>query len=173
MMKDCDENNGLREKIIECDKCNSVVGQETGVKLPIENSHDESEVDIHITEQNVNAFTDEENEPVSSRQQYFKCNTCNLTFKSEAKLKEHMCRIHIENPTYGYMYMKNWIVHMNCTTIYDRNKQAEVAFLHSAECVTNVNRCTTNLPIWFPAQEDKTGGIWHLELEKSIDDSGR
>ena len=29
MMKDCDENNGLREKIIECDKCNSVAGQET------------------------------------------------------------------------------------------------------------------------------------------------
>ena len=123
MMKDCDENNGLREKIIECDKCNSVVGEETGVKLPIENSHDESEVDIHIKEQNVNAFIDEENE-----------NTCNLTFKSEGKLKEHMCRIHIENPTYGYMYMKNWIVHMNCTTIYDRNKQVEVALLHSAEC---------------------------------------
>ena len=60
---------------------------------------------------------------------------------------------------------------MNCTTIYNGNKKVEVALLHSAECVTNVNRCTTNLPIWFPAQEDKTGGIWHLELEKSIDDS--
>ena len=55
--------------------------------------------------------------------------------------------------------------------IYNGNKQVEAALLHSAECVTYVNRCSTSLPIWFPAQEDKTGGIWHLELEKSIDES--
>ena len=48
----------------------------------------------------------------------FSCEICELTFQSEEKLKTHMCRLIVTNPTCGDYYTKNWILVNGCTRIF-------------------------------------------------------
>ena len=38
------------------------------------------------------------------------CPECNEIFGGELKLKTHMCRVHVANPSFKHFYMKNWFV---------------------------------------------------------------
>ena len=100
----------------------------------------------------------------------FDCKICNFTCTTEDKLKNHMCRVTVINPTFCDLYTKNWIVLNRCTPIFHRIEKIEVAILHCKDCKDNINRCSENFPLWLPAQEDKTNGVWHLELEKFLKD---
>ena len=50
----------------------------------------------------------------------FYCKTCNFICKTEAKLKNPICRITVRNPTFCDLYAKNWIVLNRCTPIFHR-----------------------------------------------------
>ena len=41
---------------------------------------------------------------------------------------------------------------------------------HCKDCIENINRCTEKFPLWLPAQEDQTDGVWHIELSKFLKD---
>ena len=62
------------------------------------------------------------------------CTSCGEKFAGEAKLKTHMCKIHIENPNSEYLYMKNWVVKDNCIQVYGHKEKKEIALLHCKHC---------------------------------------
>ena len=62
------------------------------------------------------------------------CTSCREKLAGEAKLKSHMCRIHIENPNSEYLYMKNWVLRDNCIQVYGHEEKKEIALLHCKHC---------------------------------------
>ena len=64
-----------------------------------------------------------------------------MTFQYKEKLKTHMCRLTVANPTCGDYYTKNWILVNGCTRIFSSSKKREVLFLHSKLCLENKNSC--------------------------------
>ena len=52
-----------------------------------------------------------------------------------------MCRPHVKNPSWGFLYMKDWFVKNDCVRIFSEQKQKEVAILHSELCVKK-NSCS-------------------------------
>ena len=113
-----------------------------------------------------------ENENVISAKtsQQFQCDVCEIACSTEDKLKKHLCRVTVRNPSFCDLYTKNWILVNRCTFIYHRVKKVEVALLHCKDCTENISRCTEKFPLWLPAQEDEIDGVWHLELIKFLKD---
>ena len=62
------------------------------------------------------------------------CKSCNSIFPSDTKLKDHMCRLHVSNPSNKFLYMKDWFVMDSCIRVYDSGQQKEIALLHSDNC---------------------------------------
>ena len=101
----------------------------------------------------------------------FECETCGLVYATEEKLKKHMCRITIKNPSFCDLYVKNWIAVNICNLIYHRIEKSEVAILHCQACIDNTARCGEKFPtLWLPAQEDTKDGVWHLDRAKFLKD---
>ena len=98
------------------------------------------------------------------------CENCNLTYQTEDKLEKHLCRVTVKNPSFCDYYIKNWIIINRCTPVFHRILKSEVALLHCQDCAQNKKRCVDKFPMWLPAQEDRDGGIWHLELIKFLKD---
>ena len=69
------------------------------------------------------------------------CSFCNLTFDGLKKVKSHMCRIEIENPTSYWFYTKNWFERGKCVRVFDNNAKVEVVTIHGEDCIKN-NACT-------------------------------
>ena len=63
------------------------------------------------------------------------CETCKEMFVGEKKVKNHMCRIFLINPTFGDFYTKNWYLKNDCIRLFSKNKQKEVAIIHSQHCI--------------------------------------
>ena len=63
-----------------------------------------------------------------------KCSRCDLAFTDKKKLKEHTCKLHVENPSLGNCYMKNWILAKGCTPIINKATMTEVGILHCEDC---------------------------------------
>ena len=74
-----------------------------------------------------------------------KCPDCCETFAGEAKLKTHMCRLHIENPSSTHFYMKNWFIKNSCISVFSDIEEKEVAVLHSSDCI-HKNPCSVFPP---------------------------
>ena len=70
-----------------------------------------------------------------------KCNLCDWAFESRKKLKEHICKIHIRNPTHGNCYMKKWILANGCTPIYNKMTEKEIVTLHFDDCWRRICSC--------------------------------
>ena len=66
--------------------------------------------------------------------------------------------------------MKNWIALNRCSYIFHRINKVEVAVLHCKDCTENKSRCCEKFPLYLPAQEDETNGLWHLDLSKYLED---
>ena len=98
------------------------------------------------------------------------CKICGSAYNTEEKLKDHLCRVTVRNPTFCNLYTKNWIAVNRCTSIFHRIKKEEVAILHCADCVNKIKRCGEKYPLWFPAQEDREDGIWHFEVRNFLKD---
>ena len=111
-----------------------------------------------------------ENVISATRCQQFQCEMCEVAYSTEDKLKQHLCRVTVRNPSFCDLYTKNWILLNRCTFVYHRIKKVEVALLHCNDCTENISRCTEKFPLWLPAQEDETDGVWHLDLRKFLKD---
>ena len=92
----------------------------------------------------------------------YKCDVCELTFQSDTKLKTHMCRVHVKNPTCGDHYTRNYIVWKCCTVIFSKSKEQEVVYLHSEQCFDNSNRCSDLYPSYHMTNYD--GEAYHTPL---------
>ena len=90
------------------------------------------------------------------------CPQCNCTFAGKKKLDNHMCRIHVENPSSRWFYMKDWFIKDKCIRVFDDESKKEVLLLHSEDCIAN-NACT-ELPENFQKEISfkDTHGIYHL-----------
>ena len=90
------------------------------------------------------------------------CPQCNCTFAGKKKLDNHMCRIHVENPSSRWFYMKDWFIKDKCIRVFDDESKKEVLLLHSEDCIAN-NACT-ELPENFQnlISFKDTHGIYHL-----------
>ena len=71
-----------------------------------------------------------------------KCETCNETFGGSNKLKNHMCRIPIEDPEYFDMYMRNWYRIGDCIPVFSKRLKKELIILHSENCWESKNSCS-------------------------------
>ena len=87
-----------------------------------------------------------------------------MEFKDKVKMKSHMCRIHIDNPTCGDYYLKNWILSEGCTRIYSNSRKSLLVFLHSEECITNTNRCPDMISYYDREMINYDGVIFHAAL---------
>ena len=98
------------------------------------------------------------------------CENCNLEFKSDYKLNNHMCRIEVRNPTCGDSYLKNWIIFDGCSIIFSRNLKKEIVYLHSQKCIDGVNSCPDLLPGYDSDIINYDGEIWHAPLDDFFSD---
>ena len=78
------------------------------------------------------------------------CEYCHVKFSGRKKLRNHMCRNHVKNPSWGDFYMKNWFVKNECVRVFSEQQQKEVATIHSELCVEN--RSCSFLPSSFKSQ---------------------
>ena len=65
----------------------------------------------------------------------YNCVTCDLTLKTKDKLKKHICKVRVQNPSYGTLYMKGWYDKNGCTQMFSSKLNKEIAWLHSDSCV--------------------------------------
>ena len=118
-------------------------------------SDDEIEMEVH-------ANTNHENHGD------FECKKCDVDFKSASRFQSHVCRVHVENPIYGTLYVRSWYDANGCTPIYCSQKNAEVAWLHHENCTNYENPCAAFADI--EAEDDnKIEGLEHLKLECFIE----
>ena len=93
-----------------------------------------------------------------------KCSRCDLAFKDKKKLKDHICQLHIKNPTRGNCYLKNWIVVNGCTPIINKATMTELAILHCDDCWRRISKCADIKHI----DEHDENSVYHGKLNKFI-----
>ena len=74
------------------------------------------------------------------------CSECNEIFSGEFKLKTHMCRVHVSNPSFEDYYMKNWFIRNSCISVFCKQQSKELALLYSENCVQNQVPVTIHYP---------------------------
>ena len=89
------------------------------------------------------------------------CPECNELFGGELKLKTHMCRVHVANPSFKHFYMKNWFVRESCISILCKQQNKEVALLHNEHCTRNCEYYPQNLAILI--RVDDENDLIHLK----------
>ena len=93
----------------------------------------------------------------------FPCGDCSLIFRSLGRLRNHICKLPIKNPTFGSLYSKSWWDGNGCNPIFCVRKNQEVAWLHHEQCLSKVKTC--HLSQNHLTEKD---GIFHLEIDKYI-----
>ena len=76
-----------------------------------------------------------------------KCGRCDLAFKDKQKLKDHICKLNVRNPSQGNCYMKNWVLALGCTQIINKATMEEVAILHCEDCWRKLSPCSDLKPL--------------------------
>ena len=145
------ELDALREKMIQhpkevvqsktftCNQCDYTSESEKGIKIHMGRKHE------------------------------VKCDKCNEKFGGDQKLRTHMCRIHVTNPTYKSIYIKDWYLRSECIRIFCNEEKKQLAILHSKDCEEE-NPCHES-PENFKFEvtvKDKDGMI-HLHASPNID----
>ena len=98
------------------------------------------------------------------------CEDCSEKFKGLNRLKNHMCRLYIGNPSCGDFYVKNWMIKNECVRVFSENLKREIAIIHSEVCLDK-HSCTYVLPEFIsqPRYIDNSGFI-HLHSSELIID---
>ena len=96
------------------------------------------------------------------------CKDCKERFIGNQKLKNHMCRVHIHNPSYREFYVKSWFVKNECVRVFSEHQNKEIAILHSCVCVEKPS-CSYVLPDFINQSRytDDTGFL-HLHLSEIL-----
>ena len=138
-----DESVNVNLKIKSCKKCSLMLNAEGGSKVHNVSEHSgedkPSTSKCGLCEYTSDNSTDFDVHVTSNHE--LLCETCSSNFKSEKKLKEHMCRINILNLEFGQYYMKNWILADGCTRVFSKTLGEEVLFLHSQQCIKKLKSC--------------------------------
>ena len=48
----------------------------------------------------------------------FKCIKCDRKFEADEKFHTHFCKVHVQNPEYGSLYVKGWYDANDCKPVY-------------------------------------------------------
>ena len=173
------------DNFVECKKCGSDSENEetTSIKSKFKcescdfSGNSLGELKLHTA--NVHSFTcdlcdfetpdEKEIQPHRLETHTVVCEHCSETFIGQRKLEKHTCKIHIQNPEYGDLYMKNWIKRDICFHVYSNNKKQELAVLHSTSCWEDSKFCS-EIPPNFKASEKSIidpGGLIHMPAVKS------
>ena len=97
------------------------------------------------------------------------CDSCELPLKSRDKVKSHICKVIVKNPTHRVFYMKGWYDKNSCTQVYSGELNDEAAWLHSANCV--LEECTPFRNITKDFEEALAeSDVTHFKLEKYVED---
>ena len=94
-----------------------------------------------------------------------KCKTCNEKFAGESKLKSHMCRLHIGNPSNDTLYMKEWYIKNSCIRVFSNELKKQVALLHSRNCGDNDHCSDYPTNMRYRTRVDDENGLIHLHGE--------
>ena len=98
--------------------------------------------------------------------EHFRCQECLETFITNEKLKKHICKHEIGNPSFEHYYSRSWMDGNNCNKIYCNNIQQEVAILHCENCLKGEKTCC-----WSPYRlNGQSDGVTHLEFDKYTKD---
>ena len=157
----------------KCGQCGYKSDSDDEIKKHIEDNHEIFCNVCDLTFSNKVSLanhTEEKHTSDANKSESVKCITCGSNFSTEEKLKNHLCRVTVKNPTFCNFYTKNWIAVNRCTSVFHRIKKEEIAILHCQDCVSNEKRCGEKYPLWFPAQEDREDGTWHFEMIKFLKD---
>ena len=122
------------------DECDMKVHKDSNIKCNICGIIFCGEVDIKNHNEKAHKTNLEETESTSSGSTSTlklgdECQTCHVIFATTEKLKKHLCRITIRNPSFCDMYIKHWIAVNNCNLIYHRIKKIEIAIIHCQNCI--------------------------------------
>ena len=60
--------------------------------------------------------------------QGFKCGVCELTCKTKLKLKNHICKVEVKNPSCDTLHMNGWYDCHGCTQVYNSQKDCLASF---------------------------------------------
>ena len=74
-----ESSHSYKSRKFDCSQCNYVCGKENDLKTHMRLNHDQ----LH-------------------------CEECDFYYKEEFKLKMHMCKVTVINPTFGTLYTKDW-----------------------------------------------------------------
>ena len=117
------------------------------------------------------AFTSESEKGVKihmGRMHETVCDDCKEKFAGNAKLKTHICRMHIDNPNSELLYMKNWVVRDTCIRVFSHSEQQEVALLHCKQC-TGGTPCSEFPPgLANRVRQDDENDLIHLRAENYL-----
>ena len=152
----CDVNAHFKEK-------HSSINESTDPDIPSTSkcgkcdyeSDDEANMNVHMN-------SDHDETCVS-----FTCEKCKHTSKDEWKHQMHICKVHINNPTFRDMYTKEWLDQNGCSAIYSADLQEDCIWLHSDNCWTNEHPC-----YWIPYNlqgiPTKPGDVRHFKFTQNV-----
>ena len=92
------------------------------------------------------------------------CNMCDLAFEIRDKLKDHICKINVRNPTHGNCYLKNLILAKGCTPIYNKATKKEIVTLHFDDCWRRISPCAELKTL----NQIDSNKIFHGKLSKFV-----
>ena len=99
-----------------------------------------------------------------------KCDVCDERFAGSTKLKTHICRVHVTNPTYGSLCVKKWYINHECIRVFCEKSKKHIAWLHSKQCL-KIKPCPDRPKEILPGEiaKDKTNilHIWGYTFEVS------
>ena len=151
----------------KCRTCEYTSDDEQDLKVHIQTKHDL----FNNTENYSRCPTSSVYEKVDKFEaEQIKCKKCDLTLKTEDKVKTHVCKVSIRNPSSGPLYMKGLYDRNGCTQIFNSKLNEEVAWLHAEICV--LEECA---PFRNVSKDDfekvlVKDPVEHLKLELFVED---
>ena len=94
------------------------------------------------------------------------CSDSKCNFAGERKLKEHVCRIYLSNPTSGRLYLKDWFVKDTCVRVFDNDTKDEKYVLHSDPCL--MNQSCEELPTDFKQKSSSKDPQGRIHLPANV-----
>ena len=127
-----------------CEQCENGIEREKSAKKHLENNHLQTQEGEIASTSNRNKFKCDECDFLGDSTNGMKmhmteahemeCDICNQSFRSEDKLEYHICKLHIENPSFETLYIKDWNDRKGCSPIFCNEEKNEVAILHTEKC---------------------------------------
>ena len=91
-----------------------------------------------------------------------------MAFENDSKLRTHICKTNIRNPTYGNLYLNNWILTKGCTPIFNRHFKKEVVTLHWEDCWRRICPCQELKPNISDKNEFDKDGVFHCKVSRFV-----